>query len=182
MQWWIDLLSPFTAGLAGAVTTWLVVRALFPPPPERQGWHRIAPSAMHWAGVVGSGGIVCLLLYVRLFVESARADAEYQMQVLTWLMLAFAVCVVIGAAIVRAVVRHDVRWRGTKLDYAAPDGARVAKDLAQVVGMRRSWSGHVLIAFADGDVLRLDGYATNVSELCARIIETDERLAAGMPL
>jgi len=31
-------------------------------------------------------------------------------------------------------------------------------------------------------VLKLDGYAYKVSDLCARIIETDERLAAGMPL
>ena len=182
MQWWIDLLSPFAAGVAGAVTVGLLVRALFPPPPDRQGWHRIAPSGMHWGGVAGGSGIVFLLLYVRLFVGSARADAEYQMQVLTLLMLAFAACVVIGAATIRSIVRSDVRWRGTNLDYAGTDGARITKDLAQVVGMQRRWSGHVLIAFADGDVLKLDGYADKVSDLCARIIETDERLAAGMPL
>jgi hypothetical protein len=182
MRWWIELLSPFGAGLIGAATIGLLVRALFPPPPDRHGWHRIAPSGMHWAGVVGGGGIVCLLLYVRIFVGSARADAEFQMQALILLTLAFALCVVIGVATIRTIVRDDVRWRGTSLDYAGPDGARIAKDLAQVVGMQRRWSGHVLIAFADGDVLKLDGYADNVTELCARIIETDERLAGEMPL
>lgn len=182
MQWWIDLLSPFAAGLAGATAIGLLVRALYPPLPERQGWRRTKPSSMHWIGVTGASGIVCLLLYVRLFVGSARSDAESQMQILTFLILAFAVCVVVGAVTIRSIIRADVRWRGNKLDYAGPGGARVTKDLEQVVGMERRWSGHVLISFADGDVLKLDGYADGVTELCSRIIEIDEQLAAGMPL
>lgn len=182
MQWWIDLLSPFAAGLAGATAIGLLVRALYPPLPERQGWRRIKPSSMHWIGVSGSSGIVCLMLYVRLFVGSARSDAETQMQILTLLILAFAVCVVVGATTIRSIIRADVRWRGTKLDYPGQAGDRVTKDLAEVVGMERRWTGHVFIRFADGDVLKLDGYADGVSELCSRIIEIDEELAAGMPL
>jgi hypothetical protein len=182
MQWWIDLLSPFAAGLAGATAVGLLVRALFPPPPERQGWHRIKPSGMHWIGVVGGSGLVSLMLYVRLFVGSARADAEFQMQILTLLILVFAVCVAVGAATIRSIIRADVRWRGTALDYPGQAGGRASKDLAQVVGMQRRWTGEVLIAFADGDVLKLDGYADGVTGLCSRIIEIDERLAADMPM
>ena len=182
MQWWINLFGPITAGLAGAAATGLLVHALFRPSPERHGWRRIAPSGMHWSGIVLGAGLVCLMLYVRLFVGSARADAENQMQILTWLILAFALCVLTGVATIRSVVRTDVRWRGTSLDYAGANGSRITKDLAQVVGMQRRWTGNILIGFADGDVLKLDGYASGVSDLCARIIEIDERLAAEMPL
>lgn len=182
MQWWINLLVPFIAGLATAAAVGLLVRALFRPPPERRGWRRIAPSGMHWSGVVLSAGIVGVMLYVRLFVGSARADAETQMQYLTLLVVAFGLCVLVGAMTIRSIVRADVRWRGSKLDYAAPDGSRITKDLAEVLGMKRGWTGHVLIGFADGDVLKLDGYAAGVSELCTNIIEIDERLAAEMPL
>lgn len=182
MQWWIDLLSPFVAGLAGALASGLLVRALFRPLPERQGWRSLRPSGMHWIGIMVGTGFVCLMLYVRLFVGSARADAASQMQILTLLMLVFTLCVLIAVAQVRAIVRADVRWRGASLDYAASDGTRITKDLSQVVGMERRWTGHVLIAFADGDVLKLDGYADGVSDLCSRIIEIDERLAVDMPL
>ena len=182
MQWWIDLLSPIVAGVAGALAAGFVVRSLFPPPPERQGWRRIKPSGMHWSGVVGGSGLVCLMLYVRLFVGSGRADADFQMQMLSLLILAFAICVLVGAASIRTIIRADVRWRGASLDYAGPDGARVTKSLEQVVGMERRWTGHVFIGFADGDVLRLDGYADGVTELCSRVIEIDEQLAAEMPL
>ncbi|OEO31974.1 hypothetical protein VW23_013810 [Devosia insulae DS-56] len=57
MQWWINLFGPFTAGLAGAAAVGLLVRALFRPPPERQGWRRIAPSGMHWSGIVLAPGL-----------------------------------------------------------------------------------------------------------------------------
>ena len=169
-------------GLAGGVASGLLVRALFRPPPERQGWHRIRPSGTHWFGITVGSAFVCLMLYIRLFVGSARVDAESQMQILTLLMLVFALCVLIVVLAFRAIVRADVRWRGTHLDYAASDGGRVTKNLAQVVGMERRWTGNVLIRFADGDTLKLDGHADGVSELCSRIIEIDERLAAGMPL
>lgn len=182
MQWWINLFAPIAAGLAGAVAIGLLVRTLFRPPPERHGWRRIAPSGMHWYGTVLGAGLVCLMLYVRLFVGSARVDADAQMQILTWLILAFSLCALTGAAAIRSIVRADVRWRGTTLDYAGTNGRRITKDLAQVVGMQRRWTGNVLIGFANGDVLKLDGYASGVSELCARIIEIDERLAAEMPL
>lgn len=182
MQWWIDLLAPFVAGLAVAASVGLVVRALFPAPPERPGWQRIKPSGMHWFGIVGSSGFVGLMLYVRLFVGSARADAESQMQILTVLILTFALCVVIGAAALRAIVRADVQWRDKSLDCAGPNNSRVTKDLSQIAAMDRRWTGHVLISFADGEMLKLDGYADGVTELCSRIIEIDERLAAGMPL
>ena len=137
---------------------------------------------MHWFGVVVGSGLVCLMLYVRLFVGSARSDAESQMQILTLLILAFALCVVIGAATIRSIIRADGRWRGSNLDYPGPNGTIVSKNLAQVVGMERRWTGHVFISFADGDVLKLDGHADGVTELCSRIIEIDERLAADMPL
>ena len=182
MHWWIDLFAPFVAGLAVAASVGLTVRALFPAPPERPGWHRIKPSGTHWFVIAGSSGFVGLMLYVRLFVGSARADAESQMQILTLLILAFAVCVVIGAIAVRAIIRADVRWRGKSLDYAGPSNSRATRDLSQVAEMNRRWTGQVVISFADGETLKLDGHADGVTELCSRIIEIDEQLAAQMPL
>ena len=58
-------------------------------PPDKTGWRSIKPSAMHWTGVLLGTGLV-LMNYVRVFVGSSRADAESRMNILTRLIVAFA--------------------------------------------------------------------------------------------
>lgn len=181
MQWWIDLLAPFAAGLVFAGAGAAAARILADPPPGRD-WTRIRPGGLHWSAVILGSGLVGLMLYVRLFVGSDRADAEAQMQILVLLLLAFALCTALCLRQMRAIVRADIRWRGRRLEHAGVDGNRIARDLGDVVGMRRRWTGEIEIAFTDGHVMRLDSQAAGVPQLCERIIRLDGELAAGLPL
>ncbi len=180
MQWWVDLLAPFIAGATLAAVTAVVARVLTRPPAGRS-WKRIRPGGMHWSAVLLGSGIVGLMLYVRLFVGSDRADAETQMQILVLILVAFALCTALCLRQMRAIVVADIRWRGRQLEHAGVDGGRIVRDLGDVVGMRRLWTGTIEIAFADGHVMRLDSHAAGVPELCERIIGLDGELAAGLP-
>ena len=82
--------------LAGAIVvllTYLGARSK----PDQRGWRPVKAGAMHWFGVTLGGGLTGLFAYVWLFVGSSRADAEEQMAILFWLIVAFGVGTIIVA-------------------------------------------------------------------------------------
>lgn len=169
----LDFWGPILAGAAGATATWQVARISLRAPAPRPGWRQVAPSAMHWLGLVGAGGIVCLMAWVGLFIGSARADAEFQMRMLWLLVGGFSLSAMVCAWQMRAILRAGVSWRGSQITFAGPTGAPLTRNMAQVIGMRRPWFGSVRIAFDDGNEIRLDPHATNVPELWDRILEAN---------
>lgn len=171
---WFDTLRPVLSGLAGGAVVVLLARFGASAVPDRQGWRSIRPSAMHWVGVVLGGGLTALLLYVRLFVGSARADAEHQMRILTLLIVAFAFCTLVSVVQFRRVVRSGVQWRGTAMVFRDRAGRSVTRLMTEVAGMDRRWTGTVRIAFEDGSELKLDQYARGVPELWERIVEVND--------
>lgn len=139
--------------------------------PERNhGWRRLEPSAMHWTGLLLGGGLVLLFLYVRLFVGSARADAEHQMNVLTGLIVAFGVGVLLSGWALARVRALAFEWRGTWLAWQHK-GERTVRSMDDLTSVRRNALGLFVLSFADGSQVKLDEYARGTGELLERIAE-----------
>lgn len=173
---WLLRLAPVWSGLAGALGAWLLVRHAAKAAPIRNGWRQVRPGAIYGFGIVAGLGLVCFMLYIRLFVGSSRPDAGHQMNVLTGLIAAFTIGIAICAWQARSILRLGAHWRGSQLAYTGQGGERVVRSLTEVAGMRRTWIGNVELAFRDGEVVRLDEHATGVPALCHRIIELNEAL------
>ena len=170
LQFW----GPILAGAAGAAGTYGLARLGIKALPDRRGWRQVRPSAMHWFGLVGAGCLVCLMVYVGLFIGSARPDAEFQMRMLWLLVGGFSLSAAVCLWQMRAINAANVSRRGSQIAVAWPDGARQLRNMAQVAGMHRPWFGSVRIAFEDGAEIRLDPHATGVPELWNRIVEAND--------
>src|SRR6478672_10842889 len=80
------------------ILTYVVINALFlagvlfqrRKGRSREGWHYLTPGVMEWGAVILCFGLAALLLYVYYFVGSDRPDADFQMQVVSWMILVFA--------------------------------------------------------------------------------------------
>ena len=88
--------------------------------PDTKGWRRVVPSPMHWTGLCLGSGMVLLFLYIRLFVGSARSDAQNQMTILTGLIVAFAIGVAICGWTVVRIRGMALEWRGDAFAYSKP--------------------------------------------------------------
>lgn len=164
-----DLLRPLLAGLGGAIGVALIGRvALRRTVPDRLGWHNVRPGAMHWTALVLGAGLLALMVYVRLFVGSTRADAAFQMQVLSLMIACLGVMWAMTAWQVATILRSRLHWRDDALAREGPGGALEVHAMADVVSVRPSWTGTVIITLADGTALKLDQYATTVAALCER--------------
>jgi small-conductance mechanosensitive channel len=165
-----DWLRPVVSGLVAAVIVAVLGALAGRAPEDKSGWRRIVPAPMHWTGIVLGSGLVLLMSYVRLFVGSARADAEQQMTILTWLIAAFALGTVVVAWSLAAIRRSAVRWRGATIAWRR-GGRETEADLAALCDVHGNWLGHTVLRFADGKFLRLDPYARGSSELLDRAQE-----------
>lgn len=160
MDWARPIIAGLVAAMVVAVLAALGVRAV----PEKSGWRRVTPSPMHWTGVLLGTSLVLLMSWVRLFVGSTRADAESQMTILTWLILAFALGTIAVALSMVAIRRQALRWRGTRLAWRK-SGRDCEADLSGVEGIGYNRLGQVVVTFEDGARLALDPYARGAQEL-----------------
>jgi small-conductance mechanosensitive channel len=160
----VDWARPIVVGLIAAVIVSVLAAVGGKAQPDKKGWRLVAPSAMHWTGILLGGGLVLLMGYVRLFVGSSRPDSDTQMTILTWLILAFALCTIVtGWSMVR-IRRQAIRWRGTRLVYNLRREEREV-DLSTISETSNDLIGGAVVHFADGTVLRLDPYARGAREL-----------------
>lgn len=171
----MDWLRPIIIGLVAAAMVTVLAALAVRASPDKAGWRRITPSAIHWTGILLGGGFVLLMIYVRLFVGSSRADAESQMTILTWLIALLGAGTIAVLLSMAAIVRQAVRWRGARLLYRRGGEEREA-DLATVRAIRNNWLGQAELHFASGRVLRLDPNARGAREL---IEAAEERMARG---
>lgn len=171
MSGWMSFLSPLLAGLAGAIGVALLARLGIAASPDREGWRHIRPSAMHWLALGGSAAFAALVLYIRLFVGSARRDAETQMMWANLIIAGFTVATLVSLWQIRRILRSNVHWRGTTINFTDSIGREQIKPMSEVVGMERRWSGTIVATFGDGGSLLLDQNAKGAPELLNRIIE-----------
>ena len=136
--------------------------------PDQRGWRAIKASATHWAGVWLGAPLTGLFAYVWLFVGSSRADAEHQMTILFWLIIAFGLVTIIVGVTMVMIARRAVRWRGTTIAFTK--GSQTEKrGFKDIVGWRSTFWGRVDLRFHDGSTLWLDPYAKGAPELLAAI-------------
>lgn len=177
----MNYLSPLLAGLAGAVGVALLARFGVRAYPDREGWRHISPSQMHSFALWGSAAFAGLVLYVRLFVGSARADAETQMMWANLIIAGFALGALVSLWQIRRIRRSNVHWRGTTVRFIDAAGHEQVKPMTEVAAMDRRWTGTIAVIFEDGSILSLDQYATGVPELCQQIIEVNDGPASPPP-
>jgi hypothetical protein len=108
MTGWLEFLLPVSCGAATALLVGALARLATRSPPALGGWRYLRPGAMHWTGVLLGGGLVGLMLYVRLFVGSNRADAASQMAILSGLITAFASLSMVCLWQMTRIARTDV--------------------------------------------------------------------------
>lgn len=141
--------------------------------PGKRGWRELRPGASYGFAIIGGTLFTLFLSYIWLFVGSARPDAESQMQVLFWLILAFGGATIITLIQYRAARRCALRWRGDILCWLDGSGAEQRRSLDDIVAIRRALMGAVHVLFADGAELRIDPH---VRHALALIDEIDDRL------
>ena len=149
--------------------------------PDTKGWRRVVPSPMHWTGLCLGSGMVLLFLYIRLFVGSARSDAQNQMTILTGLIVAFAIGVAICGWTVVRIRRMALEWRGDAFAYSKPGGVRLTRSMNELTEVRASMLGWLILNFEDGEVLKLDSNARGSEEFVRSIIERRRDLFPNAP-
>lgn len=141
--------------------------------PGKRGWRELQPGASYAFAIIGGTLLTLFLSYIWLFVGSARSDAESQMQILFWLIMAFGGATTITLIQFRAARRTAIRWRGDILCWQDRTGAEQRRSLDDIVALRRALLGPVHVLFEDGAELRID---PNTKHALALIGEIDDRL------
>jgi len=184
MQWWINLLSPFAAGLLVAGAAALFAQFGLERRKAPRGWRKVGPGPMLMAAALGCAALAGLMAYVRLFVGSARADAEQQMLILTFLVAAFAAGAIYSCLIVRKVLKRDVRWQNGRLNYADANGQRITRHFSEVAGIdpRPFRDLDCRLWFVDGTWLDVASIAENARDMLEAIaVSLEERGSSGQP-
>jgi hypothetical protein len=160
------LLEIAVSALAGAALTRLARRA----PARTDGWRRLAPSAMHWTALILSGGLFLFMFWIRLFVGSARHDAEHQMNMATGLIVAFGLGVAFCAWAIVRVRSLGFEWRGDTLAWRNGRGEQILRKVDDLASVRRSDAGAIRLSFADGESVKLDEHAQGCAELMEQLV------------
>lgn len=168
-----------SAALVVLTTAFSVASLILLPQPRTpvRGWRILKPSPLHWTGVGLGAALTCLFSYVWMFVGSSRPDADRQMTILFWLIMAFGFLSVMVGREMRAIVDLSIRWRGQRLIFSTK-GTDRSYDLGDVAALRRTAMGRTVVTFSDGAILLIDPYATTAEEL---IVAIAEHLAARSP-
>lgn len=136
--------------------------------PGRHGWRSVTPGPMHWTALWLSAALSGFMAWIYLFVGSSRPDAEFQMKVLFWLIVAFGSGTVLSAWTIRSIRHRAISWRGATVTFRGAKGME-SRDLSLVCDLQGSLFRGVSVLFGDGASFRLDPYAKGAVELIERI-------------
>jgi hypothetical protein len=167
----LQFCGPIMAGAGAAALSAGLGRVVVPRRKPKPGWGQVRPGAMHWTGLTLSAGLAGLMAYVGAFIGSARADGQEQMQVLWWLMIAFAVGALFSLLQMYRIAYAGIVWRGGKVQFNGASGTRTERQMADVMSLTRSASGWFVAMFDDGTMLWIDPYAKGAEALMDRIVE-----------
>ena len=158
------LLAAHAACLTASITMSRSQKLAFP------GWRLLGPSGTHWFCFVGSWSFGALISWVWLFVGSARADAELQMNMALLLAVIFCTAGAGSGFYVATLRRKELRWRGDVICWRERS-QEMLQEFSSFDAIRRGWDGAFQIRFKDQSILKLDSYARNASEFLARFSE-----------
>jgi succinate dehydrogenase hydrophobic anchor subunit len=142
--------------------------------PDQQGWRTIKASATHWTAVWLGAPLTGLFAYVWLFVDSSRTDAERQMTILFWLIIAFGLATIIVGVTMVMIARRSVRWRGKTIIFTK-DSQAEKRGFEDIAELRSTLWGRVDMQFRDGSTLWLDPHAKGAPELIDAISDFLEK-------
>jgi hypothetical protein len=143
--------------VAGPVVVALALAALTQAfrhqPPS--GWRVVKPSLGQWFTSLGSSAFASLIIWVWIYVGSARHDGAFQMNVAWWLAMAFGLGALVVSMQMLRIARGSVSWRSDKLAVGRGDGLslRTMHDIERVDPVSL---GRVRLHFQDGLVLPID--------------------------
>lgn len=155
------------SALAVAALSRLARRA----PVREDGWRRLEPSPMHWTALVGSGVLFLFILYVALFMGSSRHDAERQVRIALWILLAIGIGIALAAWAIHRVRSLGFEWREGALAWRNGQGGRRVRGIDELASVHPSVWGWVLLRFTDGESVKLDAYAQGCAELIERLAQ-----------
>lgn len=167
----LNFWGPILSGAAVAAASAGIGRLVVLRQKRRAGWVQLRPGPLHWTGLVLATGLAGLMSYVGLFIGSARADAAQQMQVLWWLVAAFAIGAVVCLYQMWQIGASETLWRGGTVRFRGKTGAQLDRPIASIMSLNRSMGGWFVARFADGTELRIDPYARGADALLQRIAD-----------
>lgn len=132
---------------------------------SREGWHYLTPGLMEWAVVILCFGLAGLLLCY--FVGSDRSDADFQMQVVSWMILVFA-----GGGVVSFYFSFlaSTRWNDHRIEYLVPFRSPQTILFRYIADVHyERWSESFVIEDEDGQRIRIPTFRNGVESLMQTI-------------
>ena len=134
---------------------------------SREGWHYLTPGLMEWAAVILSFGLAALLLWVYYFVGSDRPDADFQMQLVSWMILVFAGG---GAVAFYFSFLASTRWNDQRIEYLVPFRSPQTILFRYITDVHyERWSESIVIEDEDGQRIRIPTFRNGVESLMQTI-------------
>jgi uncharacterized membrane protein len=157
----IDWTKHIVIALISAVAVYALTTWGSKGSPDKQGWRSIKPGGTYAVAIIGGLLFTLFLAYMLLFVGSSRPDAESQMRILFWLIIAFGGGTLITLFQYGQVRRTGILWRGDVLSWRGKGGTELSRKVSEAFALRKTFMGPVYIVFGDGTEVRVDPFATN---------------------
>lgn len=166
----IDWTRHIVIGVISALLVFTLTTWGSKSPPDQQGWRILKPGATYSFAIGGGILFTFFLTYIWLFVGSSRPDAESQMRILFWLIIAFGGVTLVALFQFHQARRSVICWRGETLRWVGKGGVEYSRKLNDAVRLQKTFLGPVLIVFGDGVQARIDPY-TKFALMLIQIME-----------
>jgi len=171
----LDWTTNIVIGLISTLVVFAVSTWSSKGPPDKRGWIKLQPGALYQFAVVGGTLFTLFLAYTWLFTGSNRTDAERQMHILFWLIVAFGFGTLVTTIQYGQARRAATRWRGETLCWRGDGGVEHRRRLGEAVGLRKEFMGPVFIVFGGGVEARIDPYAGDATMLIEKVADRLKR-------
>ena len=130
------------------------------------GWRCMTPGPMMWCAAIGGFVLTAVLWYIYLFVGSDRADADFQMRDLCYLLIGFNLPTL---AIAYQMVAEEVRWNARFIERRLWPFKRRSMAWHQLARLGHEPWGYWWISGYEGPKIRFSSYYNGFAELIAKI-------------
>lgn len=130
------------------------------------GWRCMTPGPMMWCAAIGGFVLTAVLWYIYLFVGSDRADADFQMRELCYVLIGFNLPTL---AIAYQMVAEEVRWNARFIERRLWPFKRRSMAWHQLARLGHEPWGYWWISGYEGPKIRFSSYYNGFAELIAKI-------------